>query len=46
MNNEKTLVDLHNDIWSIITNHLHRTDVNNLYRTSNAFNDYVKRWSN
>jgi hypothetical protein len=29
-----SLLDLPNDIWSIIVNDLHKTDINNLYRTN------------
>jgi hypothetical protein len=36
--------DLPNDIWSIIVNDLHKTDINNLYRTNKTFNEYVCRW--
>ena len=33
-----TLFDLPKDIWFLIANHLHTSDVNNLYRSSKVFN--------
>ena len=38
--------NLPKDIWSIIVNDLHRTDVNNLFRTSKIFKENVGWWKN
>jgi hypothetical protein len=38
--------NLPKDIWSIIVNDLHKTDINNLYRTSKIFKENVEWWRN